>query len=80
MTRRPYLLSECTWAEIKDRHIELAVLPWGACEAHNYHLPYATDNIQADFVAAAAAKYAWDAGTKVIVLPCIPLSSCALPV
>jgi creatinine amidohydrolase len=69
---RPYLLAETTWAEVKVTDYELAVLPWGATEAHNYHLPYATDNIQAEAVAYAAAKEAWEAGKKVIVLPTLP--------
>lgn len=69
---RPYILAETNWKTVKDTDYEVAILPWGATEAHNYHLPYATDNIQADFVAAAAAKHAWEDGAKVIVLPCIP--------
>jgi len=48
------------------------VLPWGATEAHNYHLPYATDNYQVEHVAAEAARLAWEAGAKVGVLPAIP--------
>ncbi len=51
---------------------ELAVLPWGATEAHNYHLPYGTDNIEASHVAAEAARRAWDAGARVVVLPVVP--------
>ena len=69
---RPYILSETNWKEVKSRRYQLAVLPWGATEAHNYHLPYATDNIQCDFVAASAAKVAWEKGAKVIVLPTVP--------
>jgi len=38
---RPYILKEITWKIVKESSYELAVLPWGACEAHNYHLPYA---------------------------------------
>ena len=48
------------------------MLPWGATEAHNYHLPYATDTIQCDAVAAAAAKLAWDDGARAVVLPTVP--------
>ena len=69
---RPYILAETNWKTVKNTDYEVAILPWGATEAHNYHLPYATDNIQADFVAAAAAKLAWQAGAKVVVLPCVP--------
>jgi len=69
---RPYILAETNWEALKDASFELAVLPWGATEAHNYHLPYATDNIQADFMVAESARVAWEKGGKVIVLPTIP--------
>ncbi|TVR18231.1 MAG: creatininase family protein [Balneolaceae bacterium] len=69
---RPYILAENTWKNIKEQQIDLAVLPWGATEAHNYHLPYATDNYQVEAIAAEAGKIAWDNGTKAIILPVIP--------
>ena len=69
---RPYILAESNWETIKDAEFELAVLPWGATEAHNYHLPYATDIIESDFIEAESAKIAWEKGAKVIVLPTIP--------
>ena len=69
---RPYILAENNWKTIKETSYELAILPWGACEAHNYHLPYGTDIIEADNVAAEAARIAWEQGAKVIVLPTIP--------
>lgn len=72
MLERPFLLAETTWNTVKKTPYEVAILPWGATEAHNYHLPYATDNIQCDYIAAEAAKLAWNAGAKVVVLPTIP--------
>lgn len=69
---RPYILAETNWQALKDASFDLAVLPWGATEAHNYHLPYATDVIEADHIAAESARIAWEAGSKVIVLPTIP--------
>ena len=72
MATRPYILAETTWKTVQAANYEVVVLPWGATEAHNYHLPYATDNIQADYVAAEAARKAWAQGAKVVVLPCIP--------
>lgn len=71
-TIRPYVLAETNWRLIKEKSYTLAVLPWGATEAHNYHLPYATDNIQAEYVAIEAAKIAWNNNAKPIVLPTIP--------
>lgn len=69
---RPYILAETNWKAIKDENFEVAVLPWGATEAHNYHLPYGTDIFEADAIAAGAGKIAWEAGAKLIVLPTIP--------
>lgn len=72
MTPRPYILAETNWQLVKDTAFEVVVLPWGATEAHNYHLPYATDNYQCDYVAAESARIAWEQGAKVVVLPLVP--------
>ena len=69
---RPYILAENNWKTVKEATYAAAVLPWGATEAHNYHLPYGTDIIEADAVAAEAARLAWEQGAKIIVLPAIP--------
>lgn len=71
-TPRPYILAETTWQAVRELAVEVVVLPWGATEAHNYHLPYGTDNYQCDYVAAEAARLAWAQGAKVVVLPTIP--------
>ena len=69
---RPYILSESNWKSVKAEKIEVAVLTWGATEAHNYHLPYGTDNYQIEAIAAEAGKIAWQKGAKLKVLPNIP--------
>ncbi len=69
---RPFVLAETTWKTIDQTPYEAAILPWGATEAHNYHLPYATDNVQAEQVAIRAAERAWSRGARVIVLPTVP--------
>jgi creatinine amidohydrolase len=69
---KPFLLAETNWKSIKNQQIDLVVLPWGATEAHNLHLPYSTDNIMAENIAASAAALAWERGARVIVLPAIP--------
>jgi creatinine amidohydrolase len=69
---RPYILAETNWKDIQTHKFEAAILPWGATEAHNYHLPYATDIIEADNIAAESARKAWEAGAKIIVLPTMP--------
>jgi creatinine amidohydrolase len=69
---RPYVLAETTWNTVRETDYSAAVLPWGATEAHNYHLPYGTDNIQAEQVAIGAAERAWQRGARVVVLPTVP--------
>lgn len=69
---RPFVLAELTWAQTRHERFEVAILPWGATEAHNTHLPYATDSIQSELVAIRAAERAWNAGAKVVVLPTVP--------
>ncbi|MGH7529824.1 MAG: creatininase family protein [Gemmatimonadales bacterium] len=69
---RPYLLSELTWKTVRDQQYEVAVLPWGATEAHNLHLPYSTDNVETTHIAARAAAHAWERGARVVVLPVVP--------
>ncbi len=69
---RPYILAETNWKHLKEATFDLAILPWGATEAHNYHLPYATDIIEADHIAAESARIAWEQEAKIIVLPTIP--------
>jgi len=72
MSARPYVLAETNWKSIREVSCEVAVLPWGATEAHNYHLPYGTDNFQLDHIAAEAARLATGQGARVMVLPCVP--------
>lgn len=60
------------------RHTDyaLAVLPWGATEPHNLHLPYLTDAILSHDVAVDAALMARrDFGINVAVLPPVALGA-----
>src|SRR6185295_4200655 len=63
---------ETTWKTVKGTEYEVAILPWGATEAHNYHLPYGTDNYEAVYVAEESARKAWEKEARVVVLPGIP--------
>jgi len=69
---RSYILEETNWQEVRASHPDVVVLPWGATEAHNYHLPYGTDNYIAARMAADCAAMASQRGAKVMVLPVIP--------
>lgn len=72
MPGRPYILAETNWKAVQATAYDVAILPWGATEAHNYHLPYATDVIESDRIAGEAARLAWEKGARVIVLPTVP--------
>lgn len=72
MTARPWILSEVTWTTARADDYDVAILPWGATEAHNYHLPYGTDCYESEAVAAESARKAWERGAKVVVLPVVP--------
>lgn len=72
MPLQPYVLSTTPWKVVRETQYQLAVLPWGATEPHNYHLPFGTDNYEADTIAGEAARLAWEAGARVLVLPSIP--------
>ncbi len=64
-----HILEESNWSFIKDSQLKVALLPWGATEAHNYHLPYGTDTLLAEYVASGAAGLANEKGAGSIVLP-----------
>ncbi|HEY3112474.1 MAG TPA: creatininase family protein [Gemmatimonadaceae bacterium] len=72
MPSRPYVLAETNWKSVSDTPFEVAILPWGATEPHNYHLPYSTDNYETTAIAERAAEISWKKGAKVIVLPTVP--------
>jgi creatinine amidohydrolase len=71
-TPRPWIVGEATWNAVRAAKYEVIVLPWGACEAHNTHLPYATDIVETEAVAAESAGRAWARGARVGVLPAVP--------
>jgi creatinine amidohydrolase len=69
---REWVLAEQTHAAVRERPWQVAVLPFGATEPHNLHMPYATDNYQVEAVADRACERAYRAGARVILLPTIP--------
>src|ERR687886_448234 len=71
--KRPWLLAELTYEEVRSRPpFEVAVLPLGATEPHNLHLPYATDTIQVEAIADLACARAHEKGARVVRLPALP--------
>jgi len=67
-----WVLAEQTHAFVRSQTWQVAVLPFGATEPHNLHMPYGTDTFQVDTLAARAGQYAYEAGARVVVLPTIP--------
>jgi creatinine amidohydrolase len=65
-------LAEQTHAFIRQEPWQAAVLPFGATEPHNLHMPYGTDNFQVQELAERACQKAFDAGARVILLPTVP--------
>ena len=71
----PWRLSELTYAETKQHAFALAVLPWGATEPHNLHLPHGTDNFQVEAIADRACELAHGRGANVALLPGVPFGT-----
>ena len=70
---RPWLLAELNYGFVKSRPtFEVAVLPLGATEPHNLHLPYATDTYQVETIAQRACARASERGARVVLLPTLP--------
>jgi creatinine amidohydrolase len=69
---RPWKLAEINYGIVKAEHYEVAVLPMGATEPHNLHLPYGIDTIEGDLLGEQACAAAWERGAKVVLLPTVP--------
>jgi creatinine amidohydrolase len=72
---RPYVLHEANLKQVTELKPNVAVLPWGATEAHNYHMPHGTDNVQAVAVGERAVSRANAAGARCVLLPCVPFGN-----
>ena len=51
-------LSVSNYGTTRDIDYRIAILPWGATEPHNLHLPYLTDAILSHDIAVDAAVIA----------------------
>jgi len=69
---RTWLLAESTLHEVRAAQYEVAVLPFGATEPHNTHLPYGTDTLECEAIGRAVCQQAHEDGAKVVLLPAIP--------
>lgn len=68
----PFELARQTHAVVRDIPWQVALLPFGATEAHNLHMPYGTDTLQVEELARRACAQAWDLGGRVALLPAMP--------
>ena len=69
-------LSVSTYGVARQHQYDVAILPWGATEPHNLHLPYMTDCILSHAVAVDAAERALNEyGVRCMVLPPVMMGS-----
>ena len=69
-------LSVSTYGVARQFKYDVAILPWGATEPHNLHLPYMTDCILSQAVALDAAERALHQyGVRCMVLPPVAMGS-----
>ena len=69
-------LSVSTFGVARQHQYDVAILPWGATEPHNLHLPYMTDCILSQAVAVDAAQRALERyGVRCMVLPPVMMGS-----
>jgi len=68
-------LAEMNYGLVKGQQFEVAVLPCGATEPHNLHLPYGTDTLQCDTIGRQICAAASERGARVVLLPTIPFGT-----
>jgi creatinine amidohydrolase len=73
--KKPWRLSDVTLKDVRKTRYTAAVLPFGATEPHNLHLPYSTDNIEVAAVCDRACAWAWKRGAKIALLDHIPFGA-----
>lgn len=67
-----WVLAEQSHAAIRAARWEVGVLPFGATEPHNLHMPYGTDTLQVELIGRRACQRAFERGAKVLLLPALP--------
>jgi len=69
---RLWLLEEMTLADVRVISPTTAILPLGATEPHNLHLPYGTDSLEAWHLADQCCRSAILEGARIVQLPVLP--------
>lgn len=75
MISKPNVLAEANYRDLREHPPNVAVLPWGATEAHNDHLPFGTDVFEAESIARRAVEQANGRGAQSLMLPTIPFGN-----
>lgn len=70
--RQTFELQRLTLQDVRQKDFQVAVLPFGATEPHNLHLPYGTDIFEASHIARRCCEWADERGGSVVLLPTIP--------
>lgn len=69
-------LTTANFGQVRAVEYEMVVLPWGAIEPHNYHLPYLTDCIISQSLALEAAQLSFEKyGVRTMVMPPVFMGS-----
>ena len=76
MEKREIDLTVSCYGKVKDVKYDVVILPWGATEPHNLHLPYLTDCILPHDIAVDAAMLALErSGVRCMVMPPVPFGA-----
>lgn len=76
MEKREIDLSISCYGKVKDLKYDMVILPWGATEPHNFHLPYLTDCILSHDIAVDAATLTLqNSEVRCMVMPPIPFGA-----
>lgn len=69
-------LSVSNYGTVRGCNYDVAILPWGATEPHNLHLPYLTDCILSHDIAVDVAKHLFEMHQKrCMVLPPVSMGA-----
>ena len=75
-TNKEIDLSVSNYGQVKNTDYDLVILPWGATEPHNYHLPYLTDSLLSHSISLDAAQTAKEKyNVRCMVMPPISFGS-----
>ena len=76
MAKNSFLhINGTNYGEVLEQKYDIVLLPWGAVEPHNYHLPYLTDCILSSEIAGDCADRALEQGVTCMVMPPVFLGS-----